>query len=237
MFYSPRYREQYVVDSYLCAGNAADEADSMFNKGVFFGEPAGGPEEQKQVLQNYYRFLLTEHAGWYRRLAGRDPDSLFEAGSSVGWYMKVARDEFVNKAGPPLVQGCDANTYSAERARNGFGLDVRDGTFQQYPMTESQRGRFSLAAMLDYIEHSYAPCRDLAKMAEMMAPHGVLILKTFLHELDEKGAYVHPIFHAHHFTAATLRRSIESAGWTILDFDMQRERSLALVTVFAEKRA
>ena len=89
--------------------------------------------------------------------------------------------------------------------------------------------------MLDYIEHTYTPVDDLKKMHEMTSPHGVLILKTFLDELDEKGAYIHPTFHAFHFTEQTLRRALEEAGWNILLFDTERERSLALVTVFAAR--
>jgi hypothetical protein len=135
------------------------------------------------------------------------------------------------------VQGCDANVYSAEWARKGFDLDVRDSTFGQYPATSDQRERFALAAMLDYIEHTYTPFQDLAKLRDMTAPHGVLILKTFLHELDGTGAYVHPVFHAHHFTERTLRRILEESGWNALVFDKDRERSLSLVTVFAERPA
>src|SRR5690242_4169115 len=43
MYYSPRYSETYVKTHYLSAGLAREEAQSMFEKGVFFGEPAGGP--------------------------------------------------------------------------------------------------------------------------------------------------------------------------------------------------
>jgi len=211
----------------------------MFNKGVFFGDPQDGADRQKEILLDYYRSLLREQIDWFRKSLDDDPDSLFEVGSSVGWYMKVACDEFLTggkmETRGPLVQGCDANKYAAELARKGFGLDVRGCTFQNYAMSPEQRGRFALAAMLDYIEHSYTPLDDLKKLHEMVMPGGILLLKTFLEELDKGGAYVHTIFHAHHFTERTLRRALEDAGWKPLLFDMERERSLALVTVFAER--
>lgn len=235
MFYNPRYEEQYVINRFLRAGDAQIEAESMIENGVFFGEPPGGAEAEKNTLKDYYRHMLTEHTGRYRELNGRPPDSMFEVGTSVGWYMKVARDEFLVAPGRPLVQGCDANVYSALIAQKTFGLDVRDCTFSLYRTTPDQIHRFSIVTMLDYIEHSYTPFRDLKKLADLTERHGVLILKTFLEELDPKGSYVHPIFHAHHFTEEALRRAIEQAGWKIQLFDKEREGSLGLVTVFAER--
>lgn len=234
MFYQPRLKESYVVRNYLWSGNARDEAESLFHQGVLFGEPQGSAEEQKETLQSYYRFMLNLHTNWYRKLnGGRPPDSIFEAGCSVGWYLKVARDEFLD--GSKLAQGCDANRFSAAKARSGFGLDVFAGTFQTYPLQEWQKNRYHLIAALDYIEHTYTPREDLVKLFEMAAPGAVLLLKTFLHELDAAGNYIHPVFHVHHFTGDTLRGAIESAGWKIVEFDDQRERPLAQVTVLACK--
>ena len=236
MFYNPRYEEQYVIETFLRAGDAQIEAQNMVERGVFFGDPEGGPEHQKKALQDYYRFILKEHTGWYNKLnGGRAPDSMFEVGSSVGWYMKVAREDFLKGPKGPLVQGCDANVYSAEEGQRAFGLDIRDGSFLGYNTTPEQMGRFALATMLDYIEHTYTPFQDLKKMRDMTAPHGVLLLKTFLEEMDPQGLFVQPVFHSHHFTAITLRRAIEDAGWKIHVFDMERDRVHGLVTVYAER--
>lgn len=61
--------------------------------------------------------------------------------------------------------------------------------------------------------------------------------RTFLHELDPKGAYVHPVLHVHHFTEPTLRRTLRAAGWVIDEFDTQIERTLSLVAVLAYRPA
>jgi SAM-dependent methyltransferase len=234
MFYQPRFSESYVMRRFLGGDGARNEAESLFHKGVLFGEPQGSADEQKRTLQNYYRFMLGLQTGRYRDInGGGAPDSIFEAGCSVGWYLKVARDEFL--VGSKIAQGCDANRFAAAKARSGFGLDVFAGTLRDYPLQDWQRNRFHLVAALDFIEHTYTPRDDLSKLFDMAAPGGVLMLKTFLHELDCQGSYVHPVFHVHHFTRETLQRTVGSAGWKILEFDDQRERSLAQVTVLAHK--
>jgi 2-polyprenyl-3-methyl-5-hydroxy-6-metoxy-1,4-benzoquinol methylase len=236
MFYCPRFKEDYVIRTFLCSGNAEGEAENLFHNGVLVGKPYESPEKQKQILQEYYRYILGIQTEWFRKInGGREPHSMFEIGCSVGWYLKVARDEFLTRSSTFLTQGCDANRFAAETASTGFGIDVFGGVFRHYPSDRLRTDSFDLATALDYIEHTYTPRDDLARLYEMTVPGAVLVVKTFLHELDKAGAYVHPIFHAHHFTADTLRRTIESVGWRILEFDDQRERSLAQVTVFATR--
>ncbi len=235
MFYSPRLRENYVVRRFLSAGDAEGEAHNLFENGLLVGKPETSPEKQKQILQGYYRHILGRHSGWFERINNRKPRSIFEAGASVGWYLKVARDEFLHGASEPRARGCDANPFSAEVAKTGFGLDVFGGTLQERPIANAERNHFDLIAALDFIEHTYTPRDDLTKLRQLASPGAVMVLKTFLHELDETGAYVHPIFHVHHFTAVTLRKTIEAAGWEVMEFDDQIERTLAQVTVFAKK--
>ena len=232
MYYSPRFKEDYVIRTYLWAGDAKAEAENLFRNGVLVGEPHESAEKQKALLKDYYRLILGFQVEWFRKINNREPGSLFEVGSSVGWYMKVAQEEFLKGSPAPHVQGCDANRFAAEIGREGFGIDIFGGSFQACPTPRSQ---FDLVTALDYIEHTYTPRQDLEKLYRITAPGGVLVLKTFLHEHDKDGAYVHPIFHAHHFTSDNLRRVIEAAGWKILEFDDQRERVYAQVTIFATK--
>lgn len=226
MFYSPRYSEDYVIERYLRAGDAQKEAASMFDKGVFFGEPAGTKDTQKEMLRSYYRRVLEEQNGWRH---GGNPKAIFDVGTSVGWLLHTAQDLFKGIE----ADGCDANEFSAEKARVGFGLNVRGCTFQRYSLEDHQHGMYDLVCMMDYIEHTYTPVKDLEKLRSIASSNGVLMLKTFLHELDPCGNYVHPVFHAYHFTEETLRRAIMQAGWRILNFDLVSERHVGQVIVHA----
>lgn len=222
MFYTPRYEEQYVVSTLRTHAGAETEAEQLLGA-------------SRTSLATYHLSLLDEHIDWYRRLTGRDPDSLFQVGCRVGWYMKIARDRMMRAVPRPLVQGCEPEPHHAALARNEFGLDVRPCTFNLYPTIPDQIHRFALLAMLGCLEQSHTPCKDLTKLADLAAPGAILVLRTFLDELDSRGDFAHPILNAHHFTEATLGRALEQAGWPIHLFDKQREGSLGLVTVFAQR--
>ncbi|WP_165982259.1 methyltransferase domain-containing protein [Dankookia rubra] len=236
MFYSPRLREDYTVPTFLKGGDAKAEAESMADRGVFFGETQGTAEEQIATLKGYFSHIFLEHLRHFAAVNGDRPArSMFEVGTSVGWYMVTAREIAARDGVALSTAGCDANIFAAEVARERFGLDVRGEVFSDYPETADRLGRYDLLHAFDYIEHSYTPADDLAKMFHFAAPGAVLALKTFLHEHDHAGSYAHPVFHHHHFTADTLRAAIEKAGWRILVFDDERERVYAQVTVFATR--
>lgn len=235
MFYNPRYAEQYIAENYLSADSARNEAEAIFLSDIPLSVASSGAEGGIAMPHQHYRGILDEQAAWFRKLNGGAPESLFEVGASAGWYMKIARDEFLQSAGRPLVQGCSSNAFAAKLARQVLGLDVRGSTLALYETIPDQIFRFSLVGMFGSIERSYTPFKDIRKLRDLTAPHGVLFLKTFLEELDPKGMHVHPLVNTHHFTETTLERALVQAGWKILDFDKERERVHGLVTVFAER--
>src|SRR3954447_14335915 len=74
-YYSPRFRENYLVRTYLHNAQARDEAISMYEKGVFFGEPLdGSPEKQKEAVRKYYDLMLGEQISLFRKFNGREPE-------------------------------------------------------------------------------------------------------------------------------------------------------------------
>lgn len=233
-YYDRRMAEEYVVARFLHSDAAREEAENMFTNAVMYGKPEGTPEEQKAQLRTYYDFLLGLQTDWFaKENLGSMPRSLLEVGTSIGWFMKFGRERFAANDADLRVRGCDANSFAADLGRERFGFDIFAGTFQAMPAVEGER--YDLVTALDYIEHTYTPLEDLRKMQAMANPGGILFIKTFIEEMDSSGSYIHPVFHANHFSARALKLAVERAGWRILEFDDERERVFAQASLFAVK--
>lgn len=223
-YYSPRLRERHVVETILNGPAAKAEAIRMYETGSF-GPLDRTPAEQLAALERYYADLVRIAREHFGRRNGRAPVSLIEAGTCVGWLLKAAQ------ATIPKVCGCDANHFAVEIGRDKLGLDLRAGTFLSLPFDPS----YDIIVAMDYIEHTYTPVEDLKKMYALANPGAVLMVKTFLEDLDGSEAYVNAVHHVNHFSAATLKRALVYAGWQVLEFDDQRERYIAQVIVYAGK--
>ncbi|GJD86285.1 GTP 3',8-cyclase [Methylobacterium haplocladii] len=235
-YYDRRMSERYVINHFLHGDGAREEAINLYENGVMVGEPHGTPDEQKRQLETYYAFLLDLQTRWYRLANhGRDPVSLFEIGTSVGWFLHFARQSHDLNGTTLRVAGCDANPYAAKVGRSRLNLDLFAGIYQDYDPINSLV-KYDLITALDYIEHTYTPLEDLKKMYNMANTGAVLFIKTFIEEMDPNGTYVHPVFHANHFSERSLKLAIEKAGWEVLEFDTERERVFAQASVFAVKR-
>ncbi|MDO1559008.1 methyltransferase domain-containing protein [Brevundimonas sp. 2R-24] len=234
-YYSPRLDETYAVQTYLEGGEAESEAISMMEKGVFFGEPEGGAEHQIALLKQLYTGIFDRICEQYIAANGRPPRTMFEVGTSVGWFSKAATERAIERWGRFETAGCDANVFSARMARERNGLNVQGCVFSAYKAAPEQQGHYDLIVAYDFLEHTYSPFTDLKKLHGLAAPKGMLAVKTFVDDLDPTGSMIHPVFHHHHFTRATLREIIERSGWRILEFDDTSEAVYAQVSVFAEK--
>ncbi|MDO1559009.1 methyltransferase domain-containing protein [Brevundimonas sp. 2R-24] len=233
-FYSPRLEEEYAVCTQLEDG-AEEEAISLIEKGLLFGEPAGGPESQIKRLKAVYTEIFDQLCERYLAANGRPPRSMFEVGASVGWFSRAATDRAVAQWGRFDTAGCDVNIFSARLARERNGLNVQGQTLRSYQVAADQYGRYDLIAAYGALEQSYSPRTDLLKLHSMAAPGGLLATKTFVDDFDPDGAMIHPLYHPHHFTLSTLREMVERTGWRIMEFDDQSDRGFAQVSIVAQK--
>ncbi|MEZ5963178.1 MAG: class I SAM-dependent methyltransferase [Planctomycetota bacterium] len=225
-FYSPRPTWQALKDRIWNPGNAAGlkkEADSMYEKGVMWGDP---PDLASQFafLANYYRGFLTTIKR-YRP----DLNSIFEIGGSIGRFLRMAREAF----GVPVCDGCEINFEAVKIAKEKMGLpSMVAGDFLSYsPLLNEERlpRTYDCIAALDYIEHTYHPNEDLAKANAMLNPGGVLALKTFLEELDTQRTMVDYPWHSHHFFGDVLYRMVTQNGFSIIHWEVHSENQVFLV--------
>jgi hypothetical protein len=148
-FYSPRLTEDYAVKTFLEGQDAELEANNMADLGVFFGEPQGSPQEQIESLRVYYTQIFEGLCERFMAIHGRLPTSMFEVGTSVGWFAKAAREYITGKGLPFDFAGCDANVFSARNGRTRFGLDIQGSTFSKYEVSPGQLGHYDMIVGLD----------------------------------------------------------------------------------------
>ncbi len=215
-FYSPRRTFQSLLDcGFGTDAGAAKEAETFYEYLSFV--PVQDRARQERVLRSYYGEMLDTVKRRARKL-----ESLFEIGGTIGFFSFLAKERGLR------VGGCELNHFAVAVGRSHFGLEsVHAGVFADYTPT----GTYDCIVALDYIEHTFTPFDDLKKMYSMLNPGGVVLLKTFLEELDTDKGMVAPPCHSHHFFGDVLRKVVEACGFVITDWRIDFIEQVQLIAV------
>lgn len=220
-FYSPRPTWQALVDKIWNPGNVSGlrkEAESMYFKGVMWGEPED-PEAQIHFVKSFYKEFIEKI-----RIYRPDLNSIFEIGGSIGRFLEVARDDF----GITTVDGCEINDEAVRIANRNLGLHgMVAGDFLGYHATRL----YDCIVALDYIEHTYSPNEDIKKASEMLNPGGALVIKTFLEELDPLQSMVDYPWHSHHFFGDVLFRMVTQNNFRIVHWETAADNQIFLIAL------
>jgi len=134
---------------------------------------------------------------------------VLEIGCANGDVLMELRDEF------PVVRGIELTEDAADAAR-ARGLDVFCGTLEEYETDE----QFDLVFMSHVIEHVLDPVATVRRIAELLAPGGVLYLETpNVGALDARvwksgWGLIHYPRHLYLFDRSTILRLLEAGGLT-----------------------
>lgn len=206
-FFSPRPSWEYRKDLQWTWQNAVGQrkvALNHFTQGDLVNQ-VKDPEAQKAFLRRYYTDRFNVAKGIFE---GKVPYSVFEVGGSVGWFSHVCQKSF----GVPVLDGCEINSECVKIAVEMLDLPGhKAGDFNEWPVIRE----YEWVVMLDYIEHTQDPWTSLKKAYEMTRPGGLLLLKTFLEDLDVNRTMLAPPDHAYHFFGDVLYRMIRELGYRI----------------------
>jgi len=138
------------------------------------------------------------------------PGRLLDVGCGVGVFLKEASLRW-------KVTGVELSRWAAGRAREQFGLEVREGTVEEAAFPA---GSFDAVTFLDVIEHLPDPRRALAEASRVLRPGGAVCVYT-----PDFGAPVARIMggwwwglrpaHLHYFSTATLTRLLGELGFDV----------------------
>jgi 2-polyprenyl-3-methyl-5-hydroxy-6-metoxy-1,4-benzoquinol methylase len=174
-----------------------------------YGE--SGPAGRQAGAMLFERFARPFLDAYTPPLHGRR--RLLDVGCGVGDYLDRMR-----RLGWTVL-GVERSERAASIARSHFGAPVLQADF---PRVELARQSFDLVTAWQVLEHLDRPRQALARIAELLAPDGRLMLTV-----PNAEGWAAKIFgpawigwdaprHVTHFTADTLRTMLEAEGYAIL---------------------
>ncbi|HNQ51258.1 MAG TPA: glycosyltransferase [Candidatus Omnitrophota bacterium] len=145
--------------------------------------------------------------------------SLLDIGCASGEFMKAAQDAGFR------VSGIDISAYAAGAAKQRYGFDVKNCGLSDAHFPE---GSFDVVTAGDVLEHIPGPLGFLREIRRILKPDGILYVAvpdfgslhyramSFLARFNHKNYFVLP-HHVFHFTAATLEKLLNRAGFAQLE--------------------
>jgi 2-polyprenyl-3-methyl-5-hydroxy-6-metoxy-1,4-benzoquinol methylase len=108
---------------------------------------------------------LAKQSGELRHLPIPTGQRLLDVGCGAGWFLRIAK-----RLGAE-VKGIEPSAVGAARARLA-GLDVYQGTLEDYLQGEGRNDRFDVITANHVIEHAPNPVATLHSMRVLLAPGG-----------------------------------------------------------------
>ncbi|MBI3110982.1 MAG: class I SAM-dependent methyltransferase [Ignavibacteriales bacterium] len=148
----------------------------------------------------------------------RPSGDFFEIGCGMGYFLDYARQKGYH------VSGIEYAAMGTKICRERFGLDVRQGSFEEFPL---QPGRYDVIFMGDVLEHLIDPRSMLEKARQMLKPSGIVAIEvpSMFNSIVGRLAVVGyrtmrthkqmpmPPYHVNEFTPVTLRAMLLRAGF------------------------
>jgi SAM-dependent methyltransferase len=198
------------------------ESISLFETGLFFGaEPNKDYTSEINGVKSYYRLIYDK----ILRIGKQNPTSILEVGCSIGRFLDICREKMPVDNRVLSLYGIDINPFAAQIARERLNLYVVYGDFAEHAYTD----KLDWIVMLDYIEHSYRPREDIEKAYALLNDGGLLVLKTFLEDLDPNHVMMLPPCHAYHFYGDVLYKLLRENGFRILCWEVEFDNQQVFV--------
>lgn len=159
-----------------------------------------------QTASPHHRGLL-ECMQTYWRL-GR----ILDVGCFTGKFLSAAKEAGWR------ASGLEISKEAVEHALSQLGLDVRQ---ESLLTTELEPETFDVVTMFDVVEHFHEPLSNLKKAAQLLRLKGLLYIETpnfngIPRFLLGKGWSVLFPWHFYYFTARTIGRTLEMAGFRVM---------------------
>jgi len=189
-------------DSYFEGGNA------KVGYGKYFEQQAWRLEKASRYVGRIRAtFALSEISFAVR-------PRLLDVGSGYGFFRKAAADVGWKH------DGLEVSSHAARAAREVFGFETFVGSLDKLS-TGAISGTYDIVTMWDVIEHLVDPISALKLVAEHLRPGGVVFVRTPNVEAFERDIFgwryhSFKLEHLYYFSALSLTRLLEKAGFAIL---------------------
>lgn len=146
------------------------------------------------------------------------PGRLLDIGSSMGAFVHMARQNHWD------AQGIEPSLWCAGKAKELFGLDIRQGTYKQ---AEGLGKDFDVVTMWDVIEHVDDPGAALRACHSILKPGGILALSTvdigsyYARLMGKRWPWLMKM-HIYYFNRRIMRRYLETCGFQVLGMSVYK---------------
>ena len=144
------------------------------------------------------------------RVAGRK-GTLLDIGTAAGAFVAAARSQGWS------AEGCEPNKWLAEWGSRHYGITIRQGSVYDQPY---ERQSFDVVTLWDVIEHTPNPRDMLDRCRDLLKPGGVLVVNFpdigswIARAMGRRWLFLTSV-HLFYFDRRTMRRMLESAGFTV----------------------
>jgi 2-polyprenyl-3-methyl-5-hydroxy-6-metoxy-1,4-benzoquinol methylase len=211
----PHERLRGLLRCQVCGFVTADltissgEIQAIYGRDYFHGcEYADYVLEGPSLKLNFRQRMQT----LTRYLPAHLSNTLFEIGCAYGFFLELARNEFMR------VRGVDISDDAVRYAKESLGVDAVKADFLSAEIGEG----FDVYCLWDTIEHLMEPNRVIAKISRVMNPQGVVAITTgdigsLLARIQGRSwRMIHPPTHLHYFSRATLVQLLVRYGFEVL---------------------
>jgi 2-polyprenyl-3-methyl-5-hydroxy-6-metoxy-1,4-benzoquinol methylase len=209
-FFEPRLKESWVYQK-----KQDPEGDKAATRSYRYGsmmehasQPGFDIQKQKKSLKKYYDRIYDEMISINKEKNPR----ILDVGCGVGWGLHF----FQQRSASLTSVGIDISKVAVDIANKQMGVKAILSRFSN--CSEKELGKFDFIHANDVLEHTYTPFDDLNKMRRLSKYGGVLFLKTFAEDLDEKAGrtMMNPPGHSHHITQVVLEKMLFQSGWKLI---------------------
>ena len=169
--------------------------------------------EAYQIPREDYRRAVADAFPMVKTTVGGAPRRMLEIGCSYGYMLDRFRARGWN------VTGVEIDRRAALHAREQLGLDVRAGRL--HDVADSLPGPFDVVTLFHVIEHITDPAGFMARLRQLLAPEGILVLRTpnaasvGAKALGGWWEWCAAPEHVHLYTPESLARLLAQAGFRV----------------------
>lgn len=143
--------------------NPPHDTSALYDKSYFFGdESAGGYgsyDDEKEAMRATFERCLDIISNY------QSSGALYDVGAATGYFLDLARSRGFS------VSGIDVSVVATREAQKK-GIEVATGAFES---TTHNPASFDVVTLFDVLEHVPQPSALIKKVADMLAPGGILM--------------------------------------------------------------
>lgn len=119
-----------------------------------------------------------------------------------------------------VVRGIELGELDIKAAREYYGLDVYQGSLEDFAFDSVNAGKYDVVIMNHVFEHLPEPIQSLAQIKKILKPNGVLYIgvPNLMNMKNRPEVFFH-IAHAFNYSPHSIKLMLEAAGFGIIKFN------------------